>query len=100
MGVNNKELNANDTIISNGSCTTNCLAPVAKILNEKFGLVKGHMTTIHAYTNDQRVVDCAHSDLRRSRACGLSMIPTSTGAAKSCRTSFARIKRKIRRSFS
>jgi glyceraldehyde 3-phosphate dehydrogenase len=82
VGVNEETLRANDTIISNGSCTTNCLAPIAKILDKEIGIVKGHMTTIHSYTNDQRIVDCAHKDLRRARAGALSMIPSTTGAAK------------------
>jgi glyceraldehyde 3-phosphate dehydrogenase len=82
MGVNNADLKKTDTIISNASCTTNCLAPVIKILDREIGLVKGHMTTIHSFTNDQRTVDCAHQDLRRARAASLSMIPTTTGAAK------------------
>ncbi len=69
-------------IISMASCTTNCLAPMVKVLNENFGIVKGFMTTCHAYTNDQRVLDLAHKDLRRARACNLSIIPTTTGAAK------------------
>lgn len=70
------------TVISNASCTTNCLAPVAKVVHERFGLVKGHMVTVHSYTNDQRVLDLPHSDLRRARAAAQSMIPTSTGAAR------------------
>ena len=82
MGVNHKTLKAEDTIISNASCTTNCLAPVAKVLQDKFGIVSGLMTTIHSYTNDQRILDFPHSDLRRARAAAMSMIPTSTGAAK------------------
>ena len=69
-------------IISNASCTTNCLAPVVKVLHEKFGIEKGSMTTIHSYTNDQNVLDFPHKDLRRARAAGLNMIPTTTGAAK------------------
>ncbi|MDH5671710.1 MAG: type I glyceraldehyde-3-phosphate dehydrogenase [Myxococcales bacterium] len=69
-------------IISNASCTTNCLAPIAKVIDESFGLLKGHMVTVHSYTNDQKVLDLPHSDLRRARAAALSMIPTSTGAAK------------------
>lgn len=81
-GVNNDILKAEDDIISIGSCTTNCLAPVAKTLNDSVGIEKGFMTTIHAYTNDQNILDGSHKDLRRARACGLSMIPTSTGAAK------------------
>ena len=69
-------------VVSNASCTTNCLAPVAKVLHDSFGLTRGLMTTVHAYTNDQRILDLPHEDLRRARAAGLSMIPTSTGAAK------------------
>ena len=69
-------------VISNASCTTNCLAPVAKVLNENFGIVRGTMTTIHSYTNDQQILDLPHKDLRRARAAGMSMIPTTTGAAK------------------
>src|SRR5262245_52031060 len=70
------------TVSSNASCTTNCLAPVVKVLHEKFGVEKGSMTTIHSYTNDQNVLDFPHKDLRRARAAALNMIPTSTGAAK------------------
>jgi glyceraldehyde 3-phosphate dehydrogenase (phosphorylating) len=81
MGVNNDELKASDVVISNASCTTNCLAPLAKILNDKFGLVKGLMTTCHAYTSDQRLLDFAHSDLRRARSAARNIIPTTTGAA-------------------
>lgn len=81
-GVNDEKLSADDEVISVGSCTTNCLAPVAKVLNDLVGIEKGFMTTVHAYTNDQNVVDNAHKDLRRARACAMSMIPTSTGAAK------------------
>lgn len=83
MGINEQDYDpAAHHVLSNASCTTNCLAPVAKVLLEKFGIVKGLVTTIHAYTNDQRILDLPHSDLRRARAAGLSMIPTSTGAAK------------------
>lgn len=82
MGVNHKTLKATDKIVSNASCTTNCLAPVAKVLQDKYGIVNGLMTTIHSYTNDQRILDQPHSDLRRARAAAMSMIPTSTGAAK------------------
>lgn len=83
MGVNEAAYDPqNHQVLSNASCTTNCLAPVAKVMNDNWGIVKGLMTTIHAYTNDQRVQDMAHSDLRRSRAAAISMIPTSTGAAK------------------
>jgi glyceraldehyde 3-phosphate dehydrogenase len=81
-GVNDDHLKESDQVISIGSCTTNCLAPIAKILNDSIGIEKGFMTTIHAYTNDQNIVDNAHKDLRRARACAMSMIPTSTGAAK------------------
>lgn len=81
-GVNHDKLKPEHKVVSNGSCTTNCLAPVAKILNDIWGIECGHMTTVHAYTNDQKVLDLPHSDLRRARAAGLSMIPTSTGAAK------------------
>jgi len=81
-GVNHGTLEAGDKVVSNASCTTNCLAPVAQVLNEAVGLEKGIMTTIHAYTGDQRVLDTLHSDPLRARACGLSMIPTSTGAAR------------------
>ncbi len=81
-GVNNNKLNNNMTIISNASCTTNCLAPVAMVINEKIGIEYGFMTTVHAYTGDQSVQDTLHSDLRRARAAAHSMIPTSTGAAK------------------
>lgn len=95
MGVNNEDLLASDTIISNGSCTTNCLAPIAKILDREIGIVKGHMTTIHAYTNDQRTVDCAHADLRRARCAGVSMIPTSTGAAKAVGLVLPQLKGKL-----
>ena len=81
-GVNEGVLKASDTVISNASCTTNCLAPMAKHLHEKIGLVSGLMTTVHAYTNDQVLTDVYHSDLRRARSATMSMIPTSTGAAK------------------
>lgn len=82
MGVNHENYRSQHQIISNASCTTNCLAPVSKVLNDKFTINKGLMTTVHAYTNDQRILDLAHSDLRRARAAGMSIIPTSTGAAK------------------
>lgn len=80
-GVNHNVLKATDTIISNASCTTNCLAPLVKPLHEKLGIVSGLMNTVHSYTNDQALIDVAHSDLRRARAAGYSMIPTKTGAA-------------------
>jgi len=83
MGINEEVYDAaSHHVISNASCTTNCLAPVAKVLQEQFGIVRGMMTTIHAYTNDQSILDLPHSDLRRARAAALSMIPTTTGAAK------------------
>ena len=83
LGVNEKAYDAaKHTIISNASCTTNCLAPVAKVLNDTFGIEKGSMTTVHSYTNDQNVLDFPHADLRRSRAAAMNLIPTSTGAAK------------------
>ncbi len=83
LGVNEHVYNpAEHHVISNASCTTNCLAPVAKVINEKFGIRKAQMTTIHSYTNDQQLLDLPHKDLRRARAAALSMIPTSTGAAK------------------
>ncbi len=81
-GVNHEKLTADHQVISNASCTTNCLAPVAHILQKVCGIERGYMTTIHAYTGDQRIVDTMHSDLRRARAAALSMIPTSTGAAR------------------
>ena len=82
FGVNHQTLTAADTVVSNASCTTNCLAPVADILNKTVGIEKGFMTTVHSYTGDQRPLDTLHSDPRRARAAALSMIPTSTGAAK------------------
>jgi len=81
-GVNEDVLDKNDLVVSNASCTTNCLAPVAKVLHDNFSIVHGYMTTIHAFTGDQSVLDTFHPDLRRARAASLSMIPTSTGAAK------------------
>ena len=83
IGVNDSEYNPDKHhILSNASCTTNCLAPVAKVIHERWGIVKGLMTTIHSYTNDQKILDLPHSDLRRARAAAVSMIPTTTGAAK------------------
>jgi len=83
LGVNEEKLDpAVHKLVSNASCTTNCLAPVAKVLNNEFGILRGLMTTIHSYTNDQRILDLPHKDLRRARAAALSMIPTTTGAAK------------------
>ncbi|QTN38595.1 type I glyceraldehyde-3-phosphate dehydrogenase [Cryomorphaceae bacterium] len=81
LGVNDDVLTSDDTLVSNASCTTNCLAPVAKVLHEEFGIQKGFMTTVHAYTADQNLQDAPHGDLRRARAAALSVIPTSTGAA-------------------
>jgi glyceraldehyde 3-phosphate dehydrogenase len=81
-GVNDDKLTADHKIVSNASCTTNCLAPVAKVLNDALGIERGLMTTVHAYTNDQKILDQIHSDLRRARAAGMSMIPTTTGAAR------------------
>jgi glyceraldehyde 3-phosphate dehydrogenase len=81
-GVNDDKLTAEHTIVSNASCTTNCLAPVAKVLNDALGIERGLMTTVHAYTNDQKILDQIHSDLRRARAAAMSMIPTTTGAAR------------------
>jgi glyceraldehyde 3-phosphate dehydrogenase len=81
-GVNHETLTAEDTVVSNASCTTNCLAPVAKVMHDSFGIEKGYMTTIHAYTGDQPTLDTMHKDLYRARAAAISMIPTSTGAAK------------------
>ena len=81
MGINDDILKADDRVISNASCTTNCLAPMAKVLNDAFGVEKGLMTTIHAYTGDQQLVDGPHKDLRRARSAGVSMVPTTTGAA-------------------
>ncbi len=82
LGVNDDALTADAQTISNASCTTNCLAPVAKVLHDSFGIENGLMTTIHAYTNDQNILDAPHSDLRRARSCAVSQIPTTTGAAK------------------
>jgi glyceraldehyde 3-phosphate dehydrogenase len=82
LGVNDEMLKSSDVVVSNASCTTNCLAPMVKVLNDTFGIVKGLMTTIHSYTNDQVILDFPHEDLRRARSAALSMIPTTTGAAK------------------
>ncbi|MBW6515476.1 MAG: type I glyceraldehyde-3-phosphate dehydrogenase [Candidatus Cloacimonetes bacterium] len=82
VGVNDNDLKREHAIVSNASCTTNCLAPVAKVLHEKFGIVSGLMTTIHSYTNDQRILDFPHKDLRRARSAAVNLIPTTTGAAK------------------
>ncbi len=82
LGVNDEDLKDEDLIVSNASCTTNCLAPIVKVLHDQFGIVEGLMTTVHAYTSDQRIQDAPHSDLRRTRAAAVSVIPTTTGAAK------------------
>lgn len=82
LGVNENELKDEHVVVSNASCTTNCLAPIAKVLNDNFGIEKGFMTTVHSYTNDQKVLDLPHSDLRRARAAAANIIPTTTGAAK------------------
>jgi len=96
MGVNEKTYDpAKHRIISNASCTTNCLAPIAKVLLDAFGIERGLMTTIHAYTNDQKILDLPHKDLRRARAAGLSMIPTTTGAAKAVALVIPELKGKL-----
>ncbi len=96
MGVNNEKYDADKhTIISNASCTTNCLAPVAKVLLNNFGIVQGMMTTVHAYTGDQRLLDFPHKDLRRARSAALSMIPTTTGAAKAVALVLPELKGKL-----
>jgi glyceraldehyde 3-phosphate dehydrogenase len=96
MGVNEDKYDAaSHNIISNASCTTNCLAPVAKVVDREFGVVKGLMTTIHSYTNDQRILDLPHKDLRRARAAALSMIPTTTGAAKAVALVLPQLKGKL-----
>ncbi|MCC9306410.1 type I glyceraldehyde-3-phosphate dehydrogenase [Kitasatospora sp. RB6PN24] len=96
MGVNDDKYDpAKHTVISNASCTTNCVAPMAKVLNESFGIVKGLMTTVHAYTNDQVTLDFPHKDLRRARAAALNIIPTSTGAAKATALVLPELKGKL-----
>ncbi len=96
MGVNHEQYDASKhKVISNASCTTNCLAPVAKILNEEFGIANGMMTTVHAYTNDQRILDQDHKDLRRARAGAVSMIPTTTGAARAVALVLPELKGKL-----
>jgi len=96
MGVNHKKYDpAKHTIISNASCTTNCLVPVVKVVRETWGFVKGYMTTVHSYTNDQQILDLPHKDLRRSRAAALSIIPTTTGAAKATALVIPEVKGKI-----
>jgi len=96
MGVNDEKYDPKKHhIVSNASCTTNCLAPVAKVLHDGYGIVKGQMTTIHAYTNDQRILDLPHKDLRRARAAAVSMIPTTTGAAKAVRLAIPELEGKL-----
>jgi glyceraldehyde 3-phosphate dehydrogenase len=96
MGVNEDKYNpAQHNIISNASCTTNCLAPVAKVILDNFGIKRGLMTTVHSYTNDQRILDLPHSDLRRARAAALSIIPTTTGAAKAVALVLPELKGKL-----
>ncbi len=96
LGVNQEAYDpANHHVVSNASCTTNCLAPVAKVIHENFGIVKALMTTIHSYTNDQRILDLPHEDLRRARAAGLSMIPTKTGAAQAVELVLPQLKGKF-----
>jgi glyceraldehyde 3-phosphate dehydrogenase len=96
LGVNEESYNSSEhQIVSNASCTTNCLAPLAKVMHESFGIKKGLMTTIHSYTNDQKILDLPHSDLRRARAANLSMIPTTTGAAKAVALVLPEIKGKL-----
>jgi glyceraldehyde 3-phosphate dehydrogenase len=96
MGVNHEKYDPRKhTIISNASCTTNCLGPVAKVLQDTFGIVKGQMTTVHSYTNDQKILDLPHKDLRRARAAAMSMIPTSTGAAKAIYLAIPELKGKL-----
>jgi glyceraldehyde-3-phosphate dehydrogenase (NAD(P)) len=82
VGVNHEAYKPSDTVISNASCTTNCLAPIVKVLHEEFGIIQGMMTTTHSYTGDQRILDASHRDLRRARAAAVNIVPTSTGAAK------------------
>jgi len=95
LGVNDGELTADDTMVSNASCTTNCLSPMAKVLDEKFGIESGFMCTIHAYTSDQRIQDAPHSDKRRAGAAAVNMIPTSTGAAKAVALVLPQLKGKL-----
>jgi len=95
FGVNHKNINSKDKVISATSCTTNCLAPVAKVLNDNFGIERGFMTTIHSYTADQRLLDNSHKDLRRARAATNSMIPTTTGATKSLGDVIPELKSKV-----
>ena len=96
LGVNQDQYNSEkDNVVSMGSCTTNCLAPVAKVLDEEFGIVKGFMTTVHSYTNDQKILDLPHKDLRRTRAAALNIIPTTTGATKTVEKCLPKLKGKL-----
>lgn len=95
LGVNDEDLGADDRLVSNASCTTNCLAPLAKVLDDEFSIVRGLMTTVHAYTNDQRLSDWYHADLRRSRAAGRNVIPTTTGAARAVGKVLPQLKGKL-----
>jgi len=96
LGVNEEKYDSKkDDVIDMGSCTTNCLAPVAKVLNDNFGIIKGFMSTIHSYTNDQRILDLSHKDLRRARAAALNIIPTTTGAAKAIGKAIPELKGKL-----
>ena len=95
IGVNDHQIRPEHKLISNASCTTNCLAPVAKILHEKFGIVRGLMNTVHSYTNDQVILDAPHKDLRRARSAAMSIIPTKTGAAKAVALVIPELKGKL-----
>jgi glyceraldehyde 3-phosphate dehydrogenase len=95
LGVNEDKYDPEYDIVDMGSCTTNCLAPIAKVLNDNFGIIKGFMSTVHAYTNDQRILDLAHRDLRRARAAALNIIPTTTGAAKAIGNVIPELKGKL-----
>merc|ERR1711990_149418 len=95
VGVNADQYDPSANIVSNASCTTNCLAPFAKVLDEKFGIIKGTMTTTHSYTGDQRILDASHRDLRRARAAALNIVPTSTGAAKAVALVLPQLKGKL-----
>ena len=95
IGINDKDLSKSDTVLSNASCTTNCAAPMAKVIHENWGIEVGFMTTVHAYTSDQRLHDAPHKDMRRARAAALSMVPTSTGAAKAIALVFPELKGKL-----
>merc|ERR1711912_117186 len=95
VGVNEGDYKPTDDIVSNASCTTNCLSPFAKVLDEKFGIIKGTMTTTHSYTGDQRLLDASHRDLRRARAAALNIVPTTTGAAKAVALVLPELKGKL-----